>query len=407
MRLVVVLVALHCLAFIDRTMIGGVLPLMRGSIAMTDAQAGWIIGTAFALPYGVAALGLAAWRRGRAASGGWLAVGVLIWTAGSLGTGVAHSIGTLTAARAALGIGQGLFVPLAIARLIDGTGPDNRSQALGLFTGGATLGRSTALLAVASLLAMVAPLAHGSGVAAWRWLFIVTALPNVLILLPLAARPSVQATDTGPAVEERADWHVLLPFFLVAVAPVVFAQAVLNWLPTLFVRERGLSTPDAALLIGVVTLFAAPTGPMIGGWLLGRFRRCERHMPLIVLLLLAGTLLLLTALVHAPSLAGAVASLIVLLVTLGMAAFAGLFGVQLGIPPSLRVSVNGIYLAFITMVGVGVGPLLTGAIATGTGTGTGGDAAPLGGALLITGGIATAGCALAVALVRATAPRTA
>ncbi len=104
-------------------MIGGVLPLMRGSIAMTDAEAGWIIGTAFAVPYGVAALGLAALRRGRPASTGWLAIGVLTWTAGSRGTGLAHSLGTLTTARAALGIGQGIFVPLAIARLIDGTRP--------------------------------------------------------------------------------------------------------------------------------------------------------------------------------------------------------------------------------------------------------------------------------------------
>jgi MFS family permease len=402
MRLVFVLAALHCLAFIDRTMIGGVLPLMRDSVAMTDAQAGWIIGTAFALPYGAAALGLAALRRGRAASGGWLAIGALIWTAGSLGTGLAHSLGTLTAARATLGIGQGIFVPLAIARLIDGTRPDDRSRALGVFTGGATFGRSIALLMTGALLAMIGPLAEGSGVVAWRWLFILTALPNVVILILLATRRTTPpALPAAPAMDERTDWRLLLPFFLVAVAPVMFAQAVMSWLPTLFVRERGLAAADAALLIGSVTLFAAPAGPVIGGWLFGRFRRCERHMPMIVLSALVATLSLLAVLIHARSLTGAVASLAILLVTLGMAAFAGLFGVQLRIPPSSRVSVNGIYLAFITMVGVGLGPLLAGIVATGAGRG----GTTLGQALLVTGGVATAGCALAVVLVHATARR--
>jgi len=395
MRLVMVLATLHCLAFIDRTMIGGVLPLMRDSVVMTDAQAGWIIGTAFALPYGVAALGLAALRRGRPPSGGWLVVGVLLWTAGSFATGMAHSLGSLTLARAALGIGQGIFVPLAIARLIDDTEPAGRSRALGIFTGGATFGRSAALLTIGSLLTILGPLAASSGVTAWRWLFIVTAVPNVLVLILLAsnrATPSAVHVASGPG---RIGWRVLLPFFLVAVTPALFAQAVLTWLPTLFVRERGLSTVDAALLIGSITLVAAPAGPVIAGWLFGRFRHLEERMSLLVLLALAVTLLMLAALVHAGSLAGAVVSMAAMLVALGIALFGGLFGVQLRTPPADRVSVNGVYLAFATLVAVGLGPLLAGSIATGTGQ----NGTALGTALIATGGIATLACALAVLVV--------
>lgn len=396
MRLILVLTAFHCLAFIDRTMIGGLLPLLRRSIAMTDAQAGWIVGTAFALPYGLAALAVAALRRGQPASRLWLAGGVTIWTAGSLGTGLAGSLGTLAAARAALGIGQGLFVPMSIARLIDGTRPEARGRALGLFTGGATFGRSTALLAVGSLLTLVGPLAAGSGIAPWRWLFIVTAAPNVLVLVFLLASGPASAGRMPEPVRQATDWRSLLPFFLVAVAPVLLAQAVLAWLPTLFVRDRGLSTADAALLIGTVTLVAAPAGPVIAGWFVGRFRTWEDRTPLLVLCGLATTLVLLAALVHARSLVAAVAGMAAMLVALGIASFAGLFGVQLRIPPPARVSVNGVYLAFVTMVGAGLGPLLTGVIASGAD----GDKAGLGPALLVTGAVATGACALAVLATR-------
>jgi len=113
-----VLAILHCLAFIDRTMIGGALPLMRLDLPMTDAGAGWLIGTAFAVPYGVTALALAAMLRGRRASPWWLIGGVAVWTAATLVTGAAQSTTMLMLARAGLGIGQAMFVPVAIAWLV-------------------------------------------------------------------------------------------------------------------------------------------------------------------------------------------------------------------------------------------------------------------------------------------------
>ena len=153
------LAILHCLAFIDRTMIGGALPLMRLDLPMTDAGAGWLIGTAFAVPYGVTALALAAMLRGRRASPWWLISGVAVWTAATLVTGAAQSTTILMLARAGLGIGQAMFVPVAIAWLVDTAGTDGRARALSVFTSGSTIGRSTALLAIGALLSLLTVLA--------------------------------------------------------------------------------------------------------------------------------------------------------------------------------------------------------------------------------------------------------
>ena len=185
--------------------------------------------------------------------------------------------------------------------------------------------------------------------------------------------------------------------------PVLLIQALGAWLPTLFVRDRGLLPAEAAILLGGVTLIAAPAGQLAGGWLMTRFTAWHDHVPAILLTGLIATLLPLAALVWAPSLAGAVVGVALANLTLGIASFCGLFGVQMLSPVSARVTVNGIFLALITLVGVGVGPLLTGVLATVAESGGGGTVSPacaLGSALFATGVIASCVCALAVWAVR-------
>ena len=265
-RIITVLAILHCLAFIDRTMIGGALPLMRLDLPMTDAGAGWLIGTAFAVPYGVTALALAAMLRGRRASPWWLIGGVAVWTAATLVTGAAQSTTMLMLARAGLGIGQAMFVPVAIAWLVDTAGADGRARALSVFTSGSTIGRSTALLAIGALLSVLTVLAPVdpanplSGVAHWRWLFVITALPNI-VMLPLLVGIRRSAARIGPVgplpdgpptnpLPAEVRWSTIALYFAAAIMPVLLIQAMGAWLPTLFVRDRGLLPAEAAILLG-------------------------------------------------------------------------------------------------------------------------------------------------------------
>lgn len=398
-RIVIILAVLHCLAFIDRTMIGGVLPLIRRDIAMNDAQAGWIIGTAFALPYGAAALGLAAVLRRRRASLWWLVGGVVIWTGASIAAGAARSVETLTLARAGLGIGQALFVPVAIAGIVDAAGSDGRARALATFTSGSTIGRSIALLVTGATLSLLAVAVPGGGIAHWRMVFFATAVPNLLIVpLLVAARrtPGETRAAAATAVPTAVDWRALALFFAVAIMPVLLSQAIGGWLPTLFVRDRGLMPAQAATLIGAITLVAAPAGQIAGGWLMSRRPDWSDHIPAIILAGLTVTLAPLALVAWAPGLIGAAIGVVGLNLTLGIASFCGLFGVQALIPAPARVSVNGIYFAFVTLVGFGVGPLLTGALAMASAS----TPAALGNALLMTGMIASALCAIAVFAVR-------
>lgn len=167
-------------------------------------------------------------------------------------------------------------------------------------------------------------------------------------------------------------------------------------MPTLFVRDRGLTAGQAATTLGAVTLFAAPAGQILGGWLMTRYPRWHAHIPAIVLASLSATLVPLMAIVWAPGLITATIGVVVMTLMLGVSSFSGLFGVQILIPKLAHVTVNGIFLALVTLVGVGAGPLLTGTLATASGSGK----AALADALMTTGIIATTICAIAVWAVR-------
>lgn len=378
-------------------MIGGALPLIRQGIAMNDAQAGWLLGPAFALPYGVTALLLAATSRGRRASLRWLIGAVIVWTAGSVAVGAAHGITGLTLGRCLLGIGQGTFVPVAIALLIDRAGSTGRARALALFTSGSTIGRSVALLATGALLAMLAATARDGDTTDWRWLFVLTALPNVLILPFLfgVATDGARSPDDG-AARDTVDWPVLASCVLLAIVPVLLFQAIAGWLPSLFVRDRALTPQDAAMIIGAVTLIAAPLSQFVGSALVTRPRSSPDRLPMLVLAGTVATLAPLAVICWAPGLVAAICGVAVMNLTLGSASFAALFAVQSHIPSAVRVSVNGLYFALVTMIGLGAGPLLTGILATANG----GGALPLRDAMMMTGLIACGLCALAALAAR-------
>ncbi len=102
-------------------------------------------------------------------------VGVAWFAAASLLCGLAPNVGTLVAARALQGVGGALLTPGSLAILQASFRPEDRSRAIGIWSGfGATA-------------AVIGPLLGGwlLDVATWRWVFLVN-LPVAAIVLVLA-----------------------------------------------------------------------------------------------------------------------------------------------------------------------------------------------------------------------------
>ena len=338
------------------------MPMIRQLIEMGDATAGWVIGTAFALGYGATILILALWpAAGRALRKSRMPLGIAIWMVAGAVTGLASSVAELLAARWALGIGQALFIPAALSWIVARSGlPRNRSGGIASFTAGSSLGRSAGLLATGLFLAAI--IGVGAGQAdAWRWVFVLTVPANVALLAWLLR---VQRSDpTGDDVEDEG---LSVPrsaqsiYLALATIPVILAQATIGWLPSLFVLDRGLSPPRAAIWLGCVTLVAGPGGQIAGGWLMRRSRRCRDAAPLVVAAAMVGALPWLLLVGWGGSIVVATIGVALLNLSVGIGGFAALFGWQDMMAARHRETGNGIFLALVTTLGVGLGPLMTG-----------------------------------------------
>ncbi len=377
----VILLALgHGLAMIDRHLLAVAATPVASALGLRDGMLGLLLGAALALPYAAAAVPL-----GRLGDLGWrralLIGGIVFWTLAALATGLIGSAGEMIAARVAMGLGQAAFVPAALALLVAGTASPRR---LALFTGASTLGRNVALLGGGLILAALAAADVGS---AWRWLFVLTALPNLLLIALLLRDPGLRATGaTQREARSIAPPLRQIIFLLAACAPIVFGQAVIAWLPTLLVRLHGLSPAQGGIVVGGVALIAGPAGQLLGGFLAQRYALCRERPLLIVAVGLWLAMPPLLLIVHADALVATAIGIAGVTLSLGVASFVAIFGWQKLWPAYARGVGNGAFMATVTLVGVGAGPLLAGLISQRGG----GDGAALARALLTTGGAAAA-----------------
>ncbi|MEU2925711.1 MFS transporter [Streptomyces sp. NPDC007251] len=113
-------------------------------------------------------------------------LGVIWFAAGSLLCGLAPNAGILIAARALQGVGGALLTPGSLAIIQASFHPDDRSRAVGLWSGFGGIG------------AAVGPFLGGWLVAGpgWRWVFLLN-VPLALLCVPVALRHVPESADGG------------------------------------------------------------------------------------------------------------------------------------------------------------------------------------------------------------------
>lgn len=372
--LVVLLALGHCAAFADCKLPAVAAPLLKADMGLSDGQIGLLQGPAFAALYAfgmLATLPLASSNhRFR-----WLAGCIATWALGMVGFALAQSFVGLCAARALVGLGQAAYVPLALGLIVDGAVPHWRARSIAVFTAGSVIGRSMALLLGGAALAVLAHWASTAGMAHWRLLFLVMTVPNlVLIAILLCCREVPPRAPTATAgLRQIFAWlrcrRMLMSMYLCSAAgAVLVVQTVGAWAPSILNREQGLTPANAALVFGGALLLASPAGHLLAGFLVDA--RGKRTTPMAIA---AGGLLLvipmLWAIPRAPS--ATVACGLMALVSLagGMAAVAALAGLPQMLPVPLRGPAARLFLVFITVVGVGIGPFVAGLVSDGLGAG--------------------------------------
>ena len=359
------LAATQLLAFSDRFLLTLVATPLKQAFSLSDAQLGLLQGSAFAVPFALA-LPVLGGLADRGYQRGLLLLSVVLWSGATLACGLAGSFLALLGARAVLGLGQAGIGPAALSVMATRLDRARLGRAVSWLTAGATLGRSFALLFGGAALAWLNARGDLAPLAPWQALFVLAVLPNLglaALLLRLPASPARATARSGAVLawlmRRRAAY---LPHAVAATASVLMSQTLTAWAPTFYVRAFGLSPAESGLHLGLLVLLAAPLGHLAGGAVLDRLRRRGRAAtaPLLLgrALCLAVPATVLMGL--APDRDLSLVGFALLVALLGFSGPPGLAGIQFLTPRHLRGRVSALFLATVTLVGIGTGPFLVG-----------------------------------------------
>ncbi len=181
-----VLVLVYVLNFLDRQIITILAEDIKADLGMTDAEIGFLYGTAFAVFYAVFGIPLGrladVWQRRTLIS-----LGLATWSAMTTISGMARSFTQLAGARIGVGIGEASATPAAYSMLSDSFPPRSRATVLSLYSSGIYVGAGLGLLIGGQVVDRwngafpdgTAPL----GLAGWQAAYLAVGLPGLLLAL--------------------------------------------------------------------------------------------------------------------------------------------------------------------------------------------------------------------------------
>src|SRR5262245_123594 len=242
------------------------LPLILSSLALTDAEGG-LLQSAFILSYSLFSP-LAGWLGDRWARLRLAAAGVLIWSVATIASGLAPTYGALLVARTVIGVGEASYAIVTPSLLSDYYPPERRTRVFALFYAAIPIGTAIGY-------ALGGTIGSHFG---WRTAFLFAGLPGAVLALsllwltepvrgandaaserpstPMALGPSLRALAARRSYVYNTGAQVLYTFSMGGLA---------TWMPTYYVRERGLDLAQASTTFGILLLIAGFAGTVLGG----------------------------------------------------------------------------------------------------------------------------------------------
>ena len=348
---------------IDRHVMSVLIEPIKHEFGASDTMMGLLGGFAFAAFY--ATLGLPVARfADRGDRKLVISVAMAIWSVMTVLCGMARTFPELVLARVGVGAGEAGSMPPSQSLIADYFPPDQRARALGVFISSSTVGYLLAFTVGAWLAAE-----HG-----WRAAFIALGVPGLLLCILTQLGLSEPRHETPKALRQpqeplRATLAALAgkrTFVLLCLAMILYylvAFGAVIWFPAYLVRVLHLDLVSVGAVFGVLGAVAALLGSVIGG-LITDFasRRGAAYTARVPALILVGAVPFyeLAMLSDEPGLFFA-------------ASFVGAVGLSAAIPAFFtllhricgsprRSMAVAMLLFFGNLIGLGLGPLITGVL---------------------------------------------
>lgn len=351
--------------FLYRQILGILLEPIKADLQFTDSELGVLTGPAFALVYSLVGVPLAV-LADRTSRSGVITAALAAWSGFTALCGIATNFWQLFFFRLGVGLGEAGGVAPSYALIADQFPAERRGRALGIFSLGVPIGLGSGAIL-------------GSWIASnfnWRTAFIAMGVAGI-ILAPIFKyvvrdRPRAAGTiapslrDLGatfPAIARKPSFWLMA---FGASLSSLCGYGLATWVASILIRSFGMSLVGAGQFLGSLLLVGGTIGVFMGGWLADRLgtrdRRWYAWLPAIAWLI--------TAPLYAAGLMSDNLTLAWLLLLLPNALNILWLGpvttaVQHLAPQPMRATASGAFLLINNLIGLGVGPLLIGALSDG------------------------------------------
>lgn len=350
--------------YVDRTILSILQIPVKAELGLSDGQMGALTGLAFALFYSACSLPIAR-ITDKTSRKTVILCSLAFWSLMTALTGLATSFVMLIIFRIGVAVGEAGSVPASVSLLSDNYPPVRRATAMSTWglalPVGLTLGYS-----------VTGWLADAFG---WRTAFAIVGgvgvllVPVVFALLTEPPRgrydaPEETGRDTPPLLESLAMlWRIKgFRYAVLGVTLHGFTQyAMMSWNAPFFARSHGLSLSQVAVLMGLLSGAGGAIGMYLGGFAADRLAvRDPRWRVWVIALTIGGTLPAALVQYLAGSMAVSIAAAAAA-AALMVAYYGPLLAVtQSVIPPQMRAFSNAVMGLIFNLVGLGLGPWMTG-----------------------------------------------
>ena len=285
----VVLMLCYALSFVDRAILGLLVPQIEADLKISDTMMGLLQGFSFALFYAV--MGLPLGRiADRANRRNLISLCIAFWSFFTAACAGAKIYATLFLARMGVGIGEAGLHPASYSMLSDYFAKERLGKALSVYYMGQVLGSSLALSIGGTVVQIVSrkpdvTLPVLGSIASWRLTFLIVGLPGFLFALLLLTlrepvRKGVLRTSSGEKLslsetleEVRKRWQSVVGISVGFIFHAACLYGFTAWVPPYFLRVHGWSIGEAGRALGLLVIAFGCGGLYAGGYLSERWQR--------------------------------------------------------------------------------------------------------------------------------------
>lgn len=386
-----VLTLAYTFSFLDRQIISFMIEPIKRDFELSNAQVGLLHGTTFAIFYTLFGLPLGRWADTRSRRG-LIAAGFVVWSLMTAASGLAREFWQLLLCRTGVAVGEASLSPAAYSLITDYFPPHRRATAIGAYSFGIYLGSGFSLVCLGMLIGFLArtesPVLPIVGeVRPWQAVFFIVGLPGVLFASLLCTVREAPRRDVVRAASHAAS---LAPIPLRDVFAFLFAHrgifislflgmafltfagyANSTWMIKFFIQRHDWSPQRTGLVLGLITAFGGALGAVGGGRLADSLRSCGHSDANMRVAILGAALMAIASVLYPLAASGAWAAAWLAPLVIGFSAPFGVVAADLQrlVPGRMRAQSSALFLFAINLLGMGLGPPVTGWLIDGLSSG--------------------------------------